>query len=110
MTDKPLKRLGRVAHSIAREKGFYENPPTIPDRLCLIHSEISEALEAYRDDKVDIYFRDNAKPDGLIVELADAIIRIVDLAYYLGLDIDEAVALKMSYNAGRPYQHGRARL
>ena len=65
----------------------------------LIHSEISEALEGYRkgllDDKL------THRP-ALEVELADAIIRIMDLAGALNLDIAGAIIEKMDFNAQRP--------
>ena len=49
----------------------------------------------------------NGKPDGFIVELADAVIRIADLCGQLGLDLTQALELKMNYNASRPFKHGK---
>ena len=71
--------------------------------LALIHSEISEALEADRKD-----LKDDKLPhrSGLEVELADAIIRIKDFAGGKDLDIDGAIEEKLAYNTTRPYLHG----
>ena len=71
----------------------------VAEKLVLVHSEISEALEGYRkalmDDKLP------HRP-ALEVELADAIIRIMDLAGAMRLDIAGAICEKMDYNAQRP--------
>lgn len=47
------------------------------------------------------------KPEGVAVELADAVIRIADLCGHLGIDLEAAIALKMEYNEGRPFKHGK---
>lgn len=49
----------------------------------------------------------NQKPEGVAVELADAVIRIADLCGHLGIDLDAVIAEKMAYNAGRHYKHGK---
>lgn len=70
----------------------------VPTKLCLIHSEISEAMEAHRKDLMDDKLPHRK---GIEVELADAVIRIMDLAGALDLDIGGAIAEKMAYNAQR---------
>lgn len=70
----------------------------IATKIALIHSEVSEALEAYRSDKMDDKLPHRK---GIEVELADAIIRIGDLAGALGLDVAAAIQEKFAYNAER---------
>ena len=51
--------------------------------------------------------RRGEKPEGVAVELADAVIRIADLCGHLGIDLEAAIALKMDYNETRPFKHGK---
>lgn len=71
----------------------------VAEKLVLIHSEISEAMEAARknlkDDKIP-------HRSGVEVELADAVIRILDLAGALQLDLAGAIQEKLMYNKTRP--------
>lgn len=73
--------------------------------IALMHSELSEALEADRhgnppDDKIPEF-------SGLEAELADCIIRIMDVAAARNLRVGEAIVAKMLYNETRPYKHGK---
>lgn len=71
----------------------------VAEKLCLTHSEVSEGMEGHRKGKMD----DKLPHRPMIeVELADAIIRIGDLAGCLGLDVGGAVVEKMAFNAVRP--------
>ena len=71
----------------------------VPAKLCLIHSEVSEAMEGHRKGLMD----DKLPHRPMIeVELADAVIRIADLAGALGLDLGGAIAEKMAFNRVRP--------
>lgn len=70
----------------------------VPAKLCLIHSEVSEAMEGHRKGLMD----DKLPHRSMIeVELADAVIRIADLAGAMGLDLGGAIAEKLAYNANR---------
>ena len=75
----------------------------IPEMLCLIHSEISEAMEGYRKNLMDDKLPHRSM---LEVELADAVIRIMDFSQGKNLDVDGAIAEKLNYNKTRPYLHG----
>ena len=78
----------------------------VPTKLCLIHSEISEAMEAHRKNLMDDHLPHRP---GIEVELADAVIRIMDLAGALDLDIGGAIAEKMAFNAERADHKPEAR-
>ena len=133
-----LNKLRDTAYQTAKEHGFHEvQPEPVPEKLMLIVSELSEALEAHRKGKrADLKaFNDrlsllNNSHNGILTtevaqanfektfknqvkdtfedELADATIRILALSGALGIDLDEHVALKMRYNSGREYKHGKA--
>lgn len=97
-----------------------------PAVAALIHSEISEALAEYREGNPLIYgccgipgvvceFEETCdkpenertcKPEGLAVELCDAIMRILDYLAYMGVDVEAVLEAKHAYNLGRPYRHG----
>jgi hypothetical protein len=78
----------------------------VAQKLCLSHSEISEAMEGHRKGLPD----DKLPHRSMIeVELADAVIRICDLAGALGLDLGGAIAEKMAYNAQRADHKPEAR-
>lgn len=86
-------------HKNAVAHGWWEEERPIPEMLCLIHSEVSEALEAYR----------NRDDENFAEELADIIIRVLDLAIGQGVDIETAVLKKHNFNKDRPYRHGGKR-
>lgn len=75
-----------------------DNPLIFSNKLCLIHSEISEAMEGDRKGLMDDHLPHRAMRE---VELADAVIRIFDLAGAYGMDLGGAIAEKMAYNAQR---------
>lgn len=90
---------------MAKEKGWWEEDRGFAEVVALAHSELSEALEEYRDGKGLLYYNED-KPEGIAIEMADVIIRILDWAEHVGVDIEEMIRLKFNYNATRPYKHG----
>ena len=70
----------------------------VAEKLALIHSEVSEAMEASRKNLMDDKLPHRK---GIEVELADAVIRILDLAGALELDLAGAIQEKLAYNAVR---------
>jgi len=96
--------LQEECHDIAREKGWWDEPRRDGEIIALIHSELSECLEAMRNG----YELDDKIPEfsGVEAELADAIIRIMDFAGSAKLRVAEAILAKMEYNRSRPHKHG----
>lgn len=114
--DKTKAKLGinelcERAHANARAKGFYDNgEPNFDGRLMLIVSEVSEALEEWRNGHApnEVYVA-NGKPEGVPVELADVVIRIADLCGFYGIDLEAVIEQKAQYNATRAHMHGGKR-
>lgn len=104
--------LVREAHANAVAKGWHEERRGVPEMLCLIHSEVSEALEAFRDlthGPCETWHRDDGKPEGVPSELADVVIRIADMCGALGIDLEAAIAEKHAFNQTRSHRHGGRR-
>lgn len=101
-----LKEIQEAIHKTAKEKGWWDESREIPEMIALIHSEVSEALEEYRLHDIRSIYYNKDKPEGFSIELADIIIRILDMAAGLGIALEKAIKLKMLYNETRPYRHG----
>jgi len=120
-----INELAKQIHENNKAKGFFEDEKNIGEMLCLVHSEVSEALECDRHGK---YFKKlqypiwnlNPLPDGIFKaqfendvkdtfedELADIMIRVMDLAAFKGIDLESHIHAKMRYNSLRPYKHGK---
>lgn len=100
-----INELSDVIHSANVDAGWWTDIATglpkernVGELLCLVHSEVSEALEGHRKGKQDDHLPHRPSIE---VELADAIIRIFDLSGALNLDLGGAVAEKLRYNANR---------
>lgn len=110
MTDSfTITELVRTAHRIATYKEFWDDePPNLGEKIALIHSELSEALEEVRAGHApDEVYEVDGKPEGLPIELADVVIRVADLCGYYKIDLNQAIYEKLNYNARRPAKHGK---
>ena len=93
-------------HENAVAHGWWDEERTFGDIIALCHSELSEALEEYRKGyEVDEMYYKGFKPEGVPLELADCIIRILDYCGHEGIDIENAIKIKHKYNKTRPYRH-----
>lgn len=104
-----LGDLCEAAYENSRAHGFWEEgQQDVAAKLCLIHSEVSEALEEYRDGHPLTATRldERGKPEGFGVELADVLVRVFDLAGRHNINLAECLKMKMAYNATRPLKHG----
>lgn len=128
---RSLQEIADDIHYTSTNKGF--DPPdewNMDQKLLLAVSEICEAQEELRSghnilaiyyksnlDNSPIYFHagnggpydfpEGHKPEGFIVEVADAIIRLLHIAASLNIDIEKVIELKVAYNKTRPIKHGR---
>lgn len=109
-----LKELQRDIHETNIKNGFTSLSRSPGDLIALMHSELSEALEEYRNniDVTRIYFNEGkpTKPEGFMVELADCVIRILDCAEYYGVDLMKVIEQKHAFNKTRSYRHGNKNL
>lgn len=98
MENLTLQQLSILVMEQAKEKGFGTKPEEInvAEKIALIHSEVSEAFEAYRH-------KNMYGPDGFEEEMGDAIQRILHLCRVLGIDLEEAIQDKLEYNKGRKW-------
>ena len=97
--------LAKEAYKQAFDNGFYDYGNVADDvkiilaKLLLINGEVAEATEVLRKDQGIERFHE---------ELADIMIRLLDLMGYTQMDVDTVVAQKMDYNKSRPYRHNRS--
>jgi NTP pyrophosphatase (non-canonical NTP hydrolase) len=86
--------------------GGHDRSHSVGDHMALLHSEISEAFEEYREHRMETEILDNGKPIGFPSEIADVLIRVLDCANFYGIDLEKEFLLKMEYNKTRPMRHG----
>jgi NTP pyrophosphatase (non-canonical NTP hydrolase) len=103
-----LARLGRRIHLNSVKKGFYDDPVVmdkVAAKLALVHSEVTEVLEALRKSQGD---------QAVTEEVCDILIRTLDLHDWLVElnlatdNLDETMAHKMTKNENRPAKHGHS--
>ena len=103
--NKTIAELQKECYTHSVDSGWYTDLKTgkpkevnVAEKLCLIHSEVSEAMEGYRKNLMD----DKLPHRSMIeVELADTVIRVFDLCGHLGLDLEGAIEEKLKYNQSR---------
>ena len=109
---------------VNRANGWYDSDRRFGEDIALLHSEVSEALEEFRDNRnfpyveneqgecVPVYNADygDRKPLGMPSELADVLVRLLDTCARWGVDIAAEFDAKMAYNRTRGYRHGNKTL
>lgn len=118
-----LREMQAEVRAVNIEKGWRGGDvegPTFGDLIALLHSEASEALEAYRswgmedvteqECKVPIGEEHRCKPEGVGSELADVLIRLLDMADRCDLDLLIEYERKLAFNRTRAHRHGGKRL
>lgn len=103
-----INELVQQVHENAKAHGWWEEEREFGVLIALCHSELSEALEETRKGwPVNVSYENNGKPEGVPSELADVVIRIMDMCGHYGIDLEKAIVEKHAFNLTRPHKHGK---
>jgi NTP pyrophosphatase (non-canonical NTP hydrolase) len=112
---RALESLADHVYGVAKKSGFHsKKTPNVGNFVSNLHSEVSEFWEAYRKNQVNKPCDKSPKCEEMGLgtltngeeELADILIRVLDTAKTLGINIGRAVHVKDAYNQTRPFKHG----
>lgn len=101
-----LNYIANEVHCLAIEKGWYDNERDFSEYIANIHAELSELFEAYRKGTLNQECDKNNGMTCFEEELADIVIRVLDMSEKFNVDIGNAVLKKHEYNKTRKYRHG----
>jgi NTP pyrophosphatase (non-canonical NTP hydrolase) len=120
--DKSIPQMQQLVKEVNEANGWFDSERTFGDDMALLHSEVSEAFEAYRKHHVDDMTQQMCnheahtakgssishlcKPEGVGSELADVLVRLLDTCERYNIDLEDEFNRKLRYNATRGYRHG----